>query len=173
MKHHKMNHTKMTPGQDPDEFLYIMDSFRDRLSSSTPPEGPTDRQYEKILLQALSPHYQSIPIVYLERRGFGLADIRRFFATIYAENLSRRSITSQASQGPAPLFWFETSVTLSATIAQCSAKVGRIITTTVNSSIRADSTSNNPANDSACAVDGKIRIEMADEVLISQNYHQS
>ena len=39
-----MNHTKMTPGQDPDEFLYIMDSRRDRLNTSTPPEGPTDRQ---------------------------------------------------------------------------------------------------------------------------------
>ena len=55
-----MNHTKMTPGQDPDEFLYIMDSRRDRLNTSTPPEGPTDRQYEDILLQALSPDYESI-----------------------------------------------------------------------------------------------------------------
>ena len=40
-EHYKMNHTKMTPGQDPDEFLYIMDSRRDRLNTSTPPEGPT------------------------------------------------------------------------------------------------------------------------------------
>ena len=32
---HKMNHTKMTPGQDPDEFLFIMHSCRDRLSSSS------------------------------------------------------------------------------------------------------------------------------------------
>ena len=51
VEHHKMNFTKMTPGQDPDKFLHIMDSCRE------PPEGPTDRQYDDILLQALSPDY--------------------------------------------------------------------------------------------------------------------
>ena len=38
-----MNHTKMTPGQDPDEFLYIMGSCWNRLNRSIPPEGLTDR----------------------------------------------------------------------------------------------------------------------------------
>ena len=42
-EHHKINHTKMTPDQDPDEFLYIMNSCRDRLNMSTPPEGPINR----------------------------------------------------------------------------------------------------------------------------------
>ena len=28
---HKINHTKMTPGEDPDEFLYTIGSRRDRL----------------------------------------------------------------------------------------------------------------------------------------------
>ena len=41
---HKMDHTKMAPGQDLDEFLHIMDSYRDRLNRSIPPEGPTNRQ---------------------------------------------------------------------------------------------------------------------------------
>ena len=50
-----MNHTKMTPGQDPDEFFYIMDSCRDYLNMSTTPEGPTDWQYDDILLQNLEP----------------------------------------------------------------------------------------------------------------------
>ena len=31
-----MNHTKMTPGQAPDEFFYITDSCRERLDTSTP-----------------------------------------------------------------------------------------------------------------------------------------
>ena len=99
-EHYKMNHTKMTPGQDPDEFLYIMDSRRDRLNTSTPPEGPTDRQYEDILLQALSPDYESIRRAHLERRDFGLADIRRMMAAIYADNLSSRSITTTGIAGP-------------------------------------------------------------------------
>ena len=50
----------MTPGQDPVEFLYIIDSCRDCLNKSTSSEGPTDWQYEDILLQALSPDYENI-----------------------------------------------------------------------------------------------------------------
>ena len=75
-KHHKMNHTKTTSGQDPDKFLYIINSSRDQLNTSKPPEGPTDRQYEGIILQALSPDYESIRRVYLERRD-GLQDRRK------------------------------------------------------------------------------------------------
>ena len=48
-----MNHKKRTPGQDRDEYLYIMDSGRDQLNTSTTTEDPTDRQYDDILLQAL------------------------------------------------------------------------------------------------------------------------
>ena len=73
-EHHKMNRTKMTPGQDPDEFLYIIDSGRERLIASTPTEDPPDRQYEGILLQALSPDYESIQRAHLERGDFDLAD---------------------------------------------------------------------------------------------------
>ena len=65
-EHHKMNYTKMTLGQDPDEFLYIMDNCRDRLNRSIPPEDPTNRQYGDILLQALSPDYKSIRRAHLE-----------------------------------------------------------------------------------------------------------
>ena len=95
-----MNHTKMTLRQHPDEFLYIMDSCRDRLNTSTPLEGPTDWQCEDILLQALSPDYESIRRAHLERRDFGLADIRRMMAAIYVDNLSPRSITSTGIAGP-------------------------------------------------------------------------
>lgn len=53
-----------------------------------------DRQYEDIVLQALSPDYESIRRARLGRRNFGVPNIRRMMAILYAENLSRRSITS-------------------------------------------------------------------------------
>ena len=34
-EHHKMNHAKMAPSQDPDEFLFIVDSCRDLLEYTT------------------------------------------------------------------------------------------------------------------------------------------
>ena len=101
-EHHEMNYTKRTPGQDPDEFFYIMDSFWDRLNMSTSPEGPTDRQHEGILLQALSPDYEITRRDHLERRDLGLADNRRTMAVIYADPLVGAS-PQQVSQGLAPL----------------------------------------------------------------------
>ena len=71
-----MNHTKMSPDQDPDEFLCIIESCRDRFNTSSPPEGSTDRQFEKILQQALAPDYETIRIAYLETWNFDLEDIR-------------------------------------------------------------------------------------------------
>lgn len=52
------------------------------------------RQYEDILLHAMSPEYKGIGRAHLERRDFGLDGIWRMMVTIYANNLSRRSITS-------------------------------------------------------------------------------
>ena len=84
-----MTSTRMRPGQDLDNYLYHMDSCRDRLNACDPPEGPTDRQYEDIILQALPLEYDRIRQTHLERREFGLVDIRRMMAAIYANNLSR------------------------------------------------------------------------------------
>ena len=95
-----MNHTMMTPGQDLGEFLYIMDSCQDRLSMSTPPEGSADRQCEDILLQDLSPDYKSVRRAHIERREFGLVDVRRMMVVIYVDNLSLRSTTSAGIAGP-------------------------------------------------------------------------
>ena len=55
-----MNNTRMRSDQDPDEYLDIMDSCRDRLNACSPPEDPTDRQYEDSLLQAIPPEYNAI-----------------------------------------------------------------------------------------------------------------
>ena len=94
-----MNHIKMTPSQDPEELLYIMDSCRDHPNTNIPPEGPTAWEYENIILQALSLVYESDQRAHLERWDFGLADIRRMMSVIYADNLSRRSITSAGITG--------------------------------------------------------------------------
>lgn len=44
--HSKIDTTRMRLDQDADEYLYIMDSCRDRLHACDPREDLTDRQYE-------------------------------------------------------------------------------------------------------------------------------
>ena len=44
---------------------------------------------EDILLEALPPEYKAIRQIHLERGDFGLADIRRIMAAIFADNLAR------------------------------------------------------------------------------------
>ena len=88
-EHIRMTSTWMRPGQDPDDCSYYMDSCRDRLNACDPSEGPTDWQYEDIILQALSSEYDRICQNHLERRDFDFADIHRMMASIYADNLSR------------------------------------------------------------------------------------
>ena len=98
-EHHKMNHTTMTPCQNPDEFLCIMNGCRDPLNTSIPPECPKDRQYEEIL-QALPPDCDSIERAHLERWDFDRDKFRRIMTVIYADNLYCRSITSAGIAGP-------------------------------------------------------------------------
>ena len=88
-EHISMTSTRMRPGQEPDDYLYHMNSCRDRLNVCDSPEGPTDRQYEDIILQALPSEYDRIRQAHLERRDFGLAGIRRMITAIYVDNLSR------------------------------------------------------------------------------------
>ena len=75
-----------------------MDSCRDRVNACNPPEGPTDQQYENIILQVLPSEYGRIRQTHLERRNFGVADIRRMMAAIYEDNLFR-SESSKAIAG--------------------------------------------------------------------------
>ena len=72
-----MNNTPMRSGQGPDEYLYMLDSCRDRLNACHPPEGPIDRQHDDIILQTLSPEYKAIRQPHLERGKFGLTYISR------------------------------------------------------------------------------------------------
>lgn len=52
-EHQNMSHAKMTPSQDPDKFLYKMDSCRKRLMRAHR-RSPTGRQYEDILLRRVN-----------------------------------------------------------------------------------------------------------------------
>ena len=97
-EHIRMTSTRMRLGQDPDDYFYHMDSCRNRLNACNPSEDPTDRQYKDIILQALPSEYDRVRQTHLERRDFGLANIRRMMATIYADNLSR-SVSSKGIAG--------------------------------------------------------------------------
>ena len=66
-EHIRMTSTRTRPGQDPDDYLYHMDNCRVHLNACDPPEGPTNRQYEDIILQALPSEYDPIRQTHLER----------------------------------------------------------------------------------------------------------
>ena len=89
-----MNSARISLGQDSDKFLYELDSRRERLNACDSPKGPTDRQFEDIVLQALPPEYERIRTSHLEKADFGIADIRRAMCDIYAVNPARSSSTT-------------------------------------------------------------------------------
>ena len=93
-QHAKMNSTRMSRVQHPDKFLHELETRRKRLNACDPSEGPTDRQFEDIIFQALPPEYERIRTSHLEKRDFDIADIRRMLFAIYAANLARSSSTT-------------------------------------------------------------------------------
>ena len=95
--HREIETVKMQSDEDPDDFLYKKDWCRDRLNSVTPKEGPSDRQYEDIILQYLPPVYDRILQTHFEREDCNLADIRRTMSKIYANNLAHSN--SDSSRG--------------------------------------------------------------------------
>ena len=58
--HRELQTVKIWSDKDPDDFRNKKDRCRDRLISVTPKEGPSDRQYEGIILQRLLPEYDRI-----------------------------------------------------------------------------------------------------------------
>ena len=76
----------MWSNKDLDDFLLKKDRCRDRLYSVTLKEGPSDRQYEDIILHCLPPEYDKIRETHFEREDSTLGDIRRIMAKIYADN---------------------------------------------------------------------------------------
>ena len=82
----------MKSGDVPDEFLYTMDDFRERLEDMGQPVP--DERYEDIIFQAIPAEYERVRTASYERRGFHLADIRRMMSALYIDCLSRPNNSS-------------------------------------------------------------------------------
>ena len=104
--HEKLHSTKVESGDNPDNFLYIMDGFRERLDDMGQPV-PEER-HEDIILQARPAEYERVRTASYERRDFHLADVRRMMSALYIDCLSRpnnsplvagRGIAMQATGG--------------------------------------------------------------------------
>ena len=85
--HEYLHNVKMKSGDDPDDFLYTMDGYRERLKDMGQPVP--DERYEDIILQALPAEYERVRTASYERRDFHLADIRRMMSALYIDCLSR------------------------------------------------------------------------------------
>ena len=85
--HEYLHNTKMKSGDDPDDFLYAMDGYRERLEDMGQPVP--DERYEDIILQALPAEYERVRTASYERRDFPLADIRGMMSALYIDCLSR------------------------------------------------------------------------------------
>ena len=85
--HEYFHNAKMKSGDDPDDFLYTMDGYRERLKDMGQPLP--DERYEDIILQVLPAEYERVRTASYERRDFHLADIRRMMSALYIDCLSR------------------------------------------------------------------------------------
>ena len=85
--HEKLHSTKMKSGDDPDDFLYTMDGFREHLEDMGQPVP--DERYEAIILQAVPAEYERVWPTSYERQDFHLADIRCMMSALYIDCRSR------------------------------------------------------------------------------------
>ena len=104
--HEYLHNAKMKSGDDPNDFLYTMDGYCERLKDMG--QRVPDERYEDIILQALPAEYEGVRTASYERRDFHLADIRRKMSALYIDCLSRpnnsllvagRGIVMQATGG--------------------------------------------------------------------------
>ena len=84
-----LHNTKMKSGDDPDDFLYNLKGYRERLEDMGHPVP--DERYENIILQVLPAEYERVRTASYERQDFHLADIRRIMSALYIGCLSRRN----------------------------------------------------------------------------------
>ena len=106
----------MKSGDDPEDFLYTMDGFRERLEDMGQPVA--DERYEDIILQAIPAEYERVRTASYERRDFHLADIRRMMSALYIDCLSRPNNSPLvAGRGVAIQATGETTAPSSVTIA--------------------------------------------------------
>ena len=86
----------MEPGQDPDDFFFVLDECRDFFEGMV--QTVHDERYEGIIHEALLPEYERVRTASYERRDFGLDDIRHMVHTVYVDNPSR-SVTANPIAG--------------------------------------------------------------------------
>ncbi|CAN0372110.1 unnamed protein product, partial [Scytosiphon promiscuus] len=89
----ELTKTKMGQGQDPDTFLYILETARDRLHDMGEYISP-ERFGDLLRLNALTPDYDFVRNTSFIDREFGLEEINSTMRNMYADLLSRRSSTS-------------------------------------------------------------------------------
>ncbi|CAM9982684.1 unnamed protein product [Sphacelaria rigidula] len=85
----------MQSGDDPEEFLFVMDGYRDRLEKMG--QSVPDERYEDIIFRALPVKYDRVRIASCERRDFNLSDLRYMVSTMYADYLSRLDATNSVA----------------------------------------------------------------------------
>ncbi|CAN0087585.1 unnamed protein product, partial [Sphacelaria rigidula] len=85
--HDKLHNTTMQSGDDPEDFLFIMDGYLDRLDEMG--QGIPDERYEDIILRARPAEYERVRVASCERRDFNLTDLRHMISTMYTDYLSR------------------------------------------------------------------------------------
>ena len=85
--HEYLHIVKMKSGDDPDDFVYTMDGYRERLEDMG--QSVPDERYEDIILQALPAEYERVRTANYESRDFHLADIRGMMGALYIDCLSR------------------------------------------------------------------------------------
>ena len=109
--------TTMQPGQNPDDFLFVLEECRDLPAKMG--QMVHDERYDEIILQALPPEYERVRTASYERRDFGLDDIRHMVHTMYVDNISR-SVNAKpvAGRGIAMQVVGTPAVTCSATTAK-------------------------------------------------------
>ena len=95
--HLEIETVKVRSDEDPDYFLCKKDRCRERLNAVTPREGPSDGQFEDIILQCLPPEYDRIHQAHFEMVDCSLSSIRRMMSKIYADNHARPN--SNSSRG--------------------------------------------------------------------------
>ena len=104
--------TTMQPGQNPDDFLFVLEECRDLPAKMG--QMVHDERYDEIILQALPPEYERVRTASYERRDFGLEESRHMVHTMYVDYLSRSLSRLQAAALPCR-WWGTLAVTYSAT----------------------------------------------------------
>lgn len=95
--HEKMHNTKMKAGQDPEDFLHILDGWHDLLEGMG--QSASDEPYEDIIPQALPSEYERVRTASYEKQNFGLEDTQYMLQFMYTDYLSRPSNSTVADGG--------------------------------------------------------------------------